>query len=423
VVTPNHGFDPPARLLAPNGWIETGLTDYEERRARGRWYVDEDLDLHVGRDKPREATGIVDRSSPQVHCFALAPEWILPGTYRVDARIRFTTAYVDGAVILGFTEREQNVRVGFSAGDFLYAVGASEKEPQFTSMGWHVTGLRDRDGGLPGATMGGGVDFGDTASSFEVSLLVDGALVEISINGNRIGEYHTVDGAAIEGQVGFATSMGAIEVHQPRVTRLERSRLAPAVTLEPTCFDLFSSRSLPPWSSQRRTCVGLPRLTQGTLLLWLAPRAEPFADDLARSAFLQKLQWDLRELAIFVERARPTQKLVIAAPASIDERGRQFLAQHAQRILGEGAEVVLHSQPFVPDGVESPPSRRWLMFIDSAGIVRALSEIPSGLFVLDDFWFMPWVNVFREHGHPERDLPPVERPQIDPPDDQEPDRS
>ena len=404
-----HPFDPPARPLAPGGWIETGLTDYEERRAKGRWYVDEEGDLHVGREKPRQATGTVDRASAQADCFALAPEWILPGAWRLDARIRFTTSFVSGAVILGYVEREQNLRFGFSAGDFLYATGVSEKEPEFNEMGWSLSGLRDRDGGLPGATAGGGFSFGARASSFELSLQVDGGMVQASINGRPVGRYHTVDGAPVEGRIGFATSMGAVEVEQARVTRLDRSRLAPSSAYAPTWFDLRSARSLPPWEARGRRATGLAPPPQGTIVLWLAPPAEPFADDAARASFLQKLQFDLRELAAFVERADPTQELVIAPPAAVGESGLRFLTDYVERVIGERAKLLLHAHPFVPDGVESPRSRRWMLFVDSAGVVRALSELPSALFVLDDVWFMRWVRVFRDHGRPPRELPAVER--------------
>jgi hypothetical protein len=426
-------LDPISRPLVPPiplgaagpgaGWIETGLTDYEERRAKGRWYVDENSHLHVGREKPRTATGSVDRASAQVDCFALAPEWQLPGTWRLDARIRFTTSCVNGAVIFGYTEREQNLRFAFSAGDFLYATGVSEKAPEFNDMGWSLGGLRERDGGLPGSTSGGGFAFGSSSASFELTLLVDGSFVQAFVNGKPLGKYQTVDGAAIEGQIGFATSMGAIEVEEPRVTRLEHSRLAPSAAFAPTCFDLNSARSLPPWDASNRTAVGLPRLSQGTLLLWIATPAVPVADDTARAGFLASMQWELREFAAFVEHEQPTQKLLIAVPAVVGESGRQFIADYSKKVIGAGVETLLHQQPFIPDGVESPRSRRWLMFIDSAGIVRALSELPSGLFVSKDPNFSRWLEVFRDHGRPPRDLPAVERPKVAPTPKEDPPRN
>jgi hypothetical protein len=414
-----HPLDVASRPLAPNGWGESGLTDYEERRAKGRWYVDEERHLHVGREKPRTATGTVDRGSAQVDCFALAPEWILPGTWRLDCRIRFTTSFVNAAVIFGWAEREQNLRFGFSAGDFLYATGVSDKEPEFTGMGWWLGGLRDRDGGLAGSTPGGGFDFGGHSASFELTLLVDGSLVQAFVNGNLVGSYQTVDGAAIEGRIGFATGMGAIEVDEPRVTRLERSRLAPSAAFKPTWFDLASARSVPPWDARKRVFVGLPRLPQGTLVLWLAPwsatSTDPAEAEKTRVAAVQRMQWDLRELASFVERATPTQRLLVAAPEAIGDAGRKFLAEHAKKLLGDKVELVLHEHPFVPDGVNTPAARRWLMFVDSAGVVRALSELPTGVLAYEGE-IKQWMRVFRDHGRPPRELPPVERPKVEPQD-------
>ncbi|MSR46619.1 MAG: hypothetical protein EXS13_06095 [Planctomycetes bacterium] len=408
------GFDPPARALGAAGFTEFGLTDYEERRAKGRWYVDEDGDLHVGRSKPRDATGTVDRHASQTHCFAVAPEWVLPGTWRLDARIRFTTSFVNGAVIFGWNDRESNLRFSFSAGDFMYAIGKSQKEPEFTDMGWSLSGLRDRDGGLPGSTAGGGVGFEARQSNFTLTLLVDGALVEAWIGGKPVGRYHTVDGAAIEGLIGFATSMGAIEVEDARVTRLERSRLAPAASFAPTVFDLATARSLPPWGADDRTCAGLERKSQGTLLLWLSPPTDPLADDATRASFTSKLKWDLRELAQLVERMTPTQQLVVALPAAVDVAARKEIEEFGRPLIGGDVQFVVHQQPFVPDGVEAN-SKRWLLFIDSAGVVRGLSEMPTGAMVADNPQFKQWLTVFRDHGRPKRDLPPAERPKLDPP--------
>jgi tetratricopeptide (TPR) repeat protein len=416
-----HPFDTQSRLLAtgPAGsWIEKGLTGYEERRVKGRWYVDEDGHLHVGRDKPRAATGTVDRGAAQVDCFALAPEWILPGSWRLDVRIRFETSFVAGAIVFGYSEREENLRFGFNAGDFLYATGVSNKEPEFTSVGWGIDGLRERDGGLPGSTTGAGFPFGQRQSSFEVSLVVDGSLVNAYIDGKWLGCYHTADGAAIEGQIGFATGMGSVGIENARVTRLERSRLAPSATFPPTSLDLASARSLAPWDSLNRRCVGLARAPQGTLLFWLAPPDKPLTTDVERAGLVSRIQFDLRELASFVERVRPTQKLVVAIPAAVDDSGRKFLDEYAKRVLGSATELAVHPHTCVPEEGGNMLNRRWLLFVDSASIVRARSELPTAaLLAQDRNGFLRWLDVFREHGHPPRDLPPVERPKPAPKED------
>jgi hypothetical protein len=404
-----HPFDPQARPLAMAGWGESGLTDYEERRVKGLWYLDDDGILHVGRQKPRDATGTIDRGAAQVHAFALAPDWILPGTWRLDTQVKFTTSFIAGAVIFGYSEREENFRFAFNAGDFMYAIGVSNKEPEFKDMGWGVTGLRDRDGALPGSTSGGGFPFGGPATGFDLTIEVDGALALFSINGKRVGSYHTVDGAPIEGQIGFATSMGAIDVRHARVTRLDRSRLAPKKGYPPTGLDLASAHTLAPWDALNHDVSGLARAPQGTLLLWLSPPEVPYPSKKESDAAVSRFNWDVRELAGLVEKTSATQRLVIAAPQGIGEEGRAKLAEYAKKLLGDGATVMLHAVPDVAEKYNPPLSHRQLLFVDSAGIERALSYFPTAELVKLDGTFMPWIRVFREHGHPPRQLPEITR--------------
>jgi len=413
----NAPFDPVARPLAPGGWGESGLTDYEERRVKGLFYVDDEAVLHVGRQKPREGTGTIDRGAAQVHAFALAPEWILPGTWRLDATIRFTTSFVAGAVVFGYTEREANYRFGFNAGDFMYAIGASEKEPEFTGVGWGITGLRDRDGGLDGSTAGSGFPFGGRAPGFDLTIEVDSALAIFSINGKEVARYHTVDGAPIEGQIGFATSMGAIDVRGARVSRLERSRLAPRAGFAPTGMDLASTRSLAPWDSWKRDVAGLARSTQGTLLLWLSPPEASLAKPEEVEEFLGKSTWDVRELASLVNHPRlqkPTQRLVVAAPQAIGEAGRAKLEANAKELLGDGVVVMLHSMPQISTKFDPPLPRRFLLFVDSADVARVVSQFRTAELALIDGdekarGLVDWLKVFREHGRPPRQLPSITR--------------
>jgi hypothetical protein len=410
-----HPFDPQPRPLAMAGWGESGLTGYEERRVKGLWYLDDEGILHVGRQKPRDATGTIDRGAAQVDAFALAPDWILPGTWRLDAQIKFTTSFVNGGVIFGYSEREENLRFGFSAGDFMYAIGVSDKEPEFKDMGWGVTGLRDRDGGLPGSTCGGGFKFDGPSTGFELAIEVDGAHADFYINGKWEGRYHTVDGAPIEGQIGFASGMGAYDVRHARVTRLDRSRLAPRKGFPPTGLDLVSTRTLPPWGDTlerdalNREVSGISRSTQGTLLLWLSPPETPFTKPDEIDAFVSRLNWDVRELASLVEKSGATQRLVIAAPQAVGEPARAKLEAYAKKLLGDGATVMLHFVPFISSKHNPPYSHRILIFVDSAGIERAWNEFPTAELVLLDNNFKQWMKVFKEHGKPPRTLPEVTR--------------
>ena len=216
-----HPFDRPAEPLG--GWTEDGLTDYEDQRQAGLWFDAEDGSLHVGRRRPREGTGTLDRRAHSRHAFTRSDAWLLPGRYRIRARIQLTTSYVNAALVLGYTRRDRNVRLGFTAGDFLYSIGTKEGAEELDSVSWRLNGLFAREGGLPGSRPGGKVEFERPKRAFEVELWIDGATLTVLIDGIERGAYRTPDGTPIEGHVGFATSMGAIKVLHPTVQRLDRS--------------------------------------------------------------------------------------------------------------------------------------------------------------------------------------------------------
>lgn len=427
----NVVFDGGSSPLAPRGWTESGLTGYEERRQKGRWCVDDEGNLVVGRAEPRAkkiATGggiaAVDRAAAQVDCFALAPEWILPGSWRLDCTIRFQTSFVSGAVVLGYVERDDNVRFSFSAGDFNYAIGASEKqEHDFKELGGWLGGLRDRDAGLLGGSAGGSVSFDAPRSSFALSLVVDGPYVQAFVEGRPIGRYHTVDGAPIEGKIGFATSMGVMQVEDARVTRFDRSRLVRARGLEPIAFDLDAPSSPMPWEAEHHPSVGLPRRAQGTIVCWVAPPDKPLDDALSSSQYVAKAQRGLRELGVFLQREQPTQPVIVALPASLEESSRKTLEDDAKRAAGQQVELRTHAHRAEeptdaadPKAAAVPSSARrgaWLLFVDGGGAVRAAGRLvgskPNG-----EEAFLRWVHVFREHGRPPRTLPSFERAHVDP---------
>ncbi len=420
-------FDGPSSALAASGWSETGLTDYEERRVKGLWCVDEEGNLVVGRAEPRPkkiATGggieTVDRAAAQVSAFALAPEWILPGTWQLDCRIRFQTSFVSGAVVFGYVDRDVNLRFSFSAGDFNYAIGASEKqEHDFKSISGWLSGLRERDPALIGDSTGGSIEFDAPRSSFHLRLLVDAGLVRAFIEGKPAGVYHTVDGAPIEGQIGFATSMGVMQVEDLRVTRLDRSRLAPALSFEVDAFDLASTRSLEPWRARNRPGVGLPRHPQGTLVYWVPPPDVPMDDKLEHATYVSKLQRGVRDLATFLKRNPSTQPLIVALPAALDADGRASVEAEIRKELGEKLELRTHPHHFdlstdVGDDAKKPPPRGpWLLFADQAGTLRAVLRLSSFKPPGTDA-FVRWLEVFREHGRPPRELPSFERPKSAP---------
>jgi hypothetical protein len=401
-----HGFDESPRPLSLEGWVEDGLTGFEERRVKGLWYAADNGDLHVGRKKPRRGTGRMDRNSHQRDAFVRSNDWILPGAYRIKTRVQFTTSYVSGAVILGYDRRDRNVRIQFSAGDFMYAIGENEDVPEFESMSWRVHGLFDREYALPGSTTGGTIDFEHPSLTFELELVVDGATVHVLIDGERVGMYHTPDGAALEGYIGFATSTGAIRVQAPTVERLDRSRLAGRDLDFPLGLDLRRAGS-----DSFDALAGLPvrgftPATNGTLLLWIPmPRLEE-GEAFDPNEVLSSATTAAVRLSTISERGGTPQPLVLALPRVLGEEAVKGLREE----LGSRVRIVTHANSGTPAGAEEAPDRgrRWLFFVDSAGVARVVKRFfgqESGF----DGALRHWLDVFRDHGRPSRDLPEVPR--------------
>ena len=419
---PTVVFDGPAQPLAREGWGESGLTGFEERRAKGCWCVDEEGTLFVGVEKvpgTKLATGdgaaTVDRGAPWRDAFALAPDWVLPGSWRLDCRIRFLTSYASGAVVFGYREREENLRFSFGAGDFNYAAGISKTlEHDFTEVGGSLAGLRDRDGGLIGGTNGGTHKFDSPRSSFWLTLIVDGPFVEAFIDHQPLGRYHTVDGAAIEGQIGFATGMGAVAIEGARITRTDRSRLANSASFESRTFDLSSARSPRPWAALNCPSVGLPHPPQGALVYWVPTPEAAFGEGNTQQAYLRKVQKGLRELANHIARTQPTQPVSLALPAVIDAEGRAWIDGEAKNLLGDALEIRTHAMPYLAAPPESGVGKSflqtnaWLLFVDSAGCIRAATPF-QGPHPRDEPLLARWLKVFRDHGRPKRELPELVR--------------
>ncbi len=409
-----HPFDPPPRHAGLDGWVEDELTGYEERRVAGLWYETEDGDLIVGRHRPRTGTGQVDPRAHQRDAFARAGRWNLPGTWRARMRIQFTTSYLSGAVILGYTRRDRNVRFQFHAGDFMYAIGEKEEAAELDSVGWSLHGLRDRDGALPGSTPRGRVEFPRPKTSFELELLVDGPTVHAFVDGERVGAYHTVDGAPIEGYLGFATGFGAVRVRQPTVERLDRSRLAGVPGEVPLGLDLAREGRTPFRELENRPVRGLEPAPNGSLLLWISrPWLEP-GEELDRADLLRSARRSVDRAVRLLEREYVTQPLVVALPEVLGQEALTELAAELAVRCESPPRLVTHRHSGrAPEGMEDSPdgNRRWLLFVDSARIARVVMPFIGGGDLLQTR-MGHWLTVFRDCGRPERDLPEVKREEL-----------
>ncbi len=343
------------RPLGAFGWVEDGLTGYEERRHRGLWFATESGDLHVGRAKPRDATGLEDRASHQRHAWVRSAAWEAPGEYVVRARIHFTTSFVSGAVVLGSTRRDRDVRIGFRAGDFLYAIGRKEGDAKKRSVQLSIDGLFEREGPLRGSRPGAKLEFEQPASFFDLELWVSGPTVRVVANGEERFSYTTPDGRGIEGAVGFAMGQGAVRVQTPRVQRFDRHDLRPP---EPE-----AAESIP--SLVRRAVGGFPAQRDGTLVLWL-----PDDDD---------VEWLVRETRRVFRRMslgmEPSvdhpQQWVVMVPRGLPEAVVKELREFAEPHLAGRYELREHVRADAPD------REHQVLFVDDAGVIRA-AGVPEG---------------------------------------------
>ncbi len=406
-----HPFHDVERMIGLVGWTETGLTGYEERRVPGLWYEDEKRDLHVGRKRPRSGTGKLDRAAHQRHAFVRTEDWLLPGVYRIRTRIQFTTSFVSGAVILGYTRRDRNIRLHFNAGDFMYAIGESEDEPEFENMGWSIAGLRDRDGPLSGSNRGGRFEFGRMVPAFDLEILVDGPTLVAFINGERVGIYHTVDGAPIEGYLGFATGMGAIRVQKPTVERLDGSRLARRVEAAPTSLNLASPVSPDFGDLENRSLFGMPPSPNGRLVFWVPIPWLEEDETLDTDSVVRRARMGAETLSEQLYREGAPQPFAVAVPRAIGEEAVAEIKRDFAEKYEEPHVLLLHEHTGeIPPGMDDAPDRykRWLLFVDSSNVIRVAVPFLMQHSGFDDR-LTHWLTVFRDHGRPERLLPEVPR--------------
>ena len=352
--------DAPRRLprhLGGAGFDESGLTSYEERRREGLWYVTPEGDLHVGREKPREATGVLDRRAQQRHAFAHTVNWVEPGHYVLRGRVHWTTSYVSGAIVFGYTRRDRNVRLGFSAGDFQYAIGKSETNDRKGSVRLSLAGLWERDGNLPDGRRNKTVELPEEQNWFEYELEVRGPRVDVRVNGESVMNYGVHDGTPIEGHVGFATSTGAIRVQQPTVQRLDDELSPPVYGL-----DISEQPSGDLDSFVHLQAKGIPVGEDGTLVLWL-----PKVDE---GSPAQKLGRAIRPLSRILQHPLEyPQKWVLAWPKGMDKADQKAVLEDLGELREQPMEVVEHDvgMPF-----EGPYC--WVIFLDAQGVMRAAAE-------------------------------------------------
>ncbi|MCB9886809.1 MAG: hypothetical protein H6838_15055 [Planctomycetes bacterium] len=358
VAGPSVAPPPLPRSLGGHGYTETSLVDYDRRREPGLWFTTPDGDLQVGRKRPREGTGTVDRQSLTRDAFVHSVAWHGPGAYVVRGRVHFTTAYVAGAIVFGHQRRDRNLRLRFSAGDFDYSAGRSERDHRQGVLDVKLEGLWERDGNLPDTIPSAQIDLPAGQSWFDFALHVRGARALVEINGEAVCRYAVHDGSPIEGQIGFAMSTGAIRVQQPTVQELATGTAAAVTGLDLGAQPMASLEDLLLLPTR-----GIPRSPNGTLVVWLSSRDDGSPiDNLPRAMpVLARLLNDPVQFP---------QLLVLAVPAGLPAEDRDV----ARRQLAEvrGAEV-----PVLEHRVGEPLRGHYpfVLFVDHQGVLRAAAEV------------------------------------------------
>lgn len=353
---------PVAEYLGGHGWTESGLTGFEDRRREGLWYVERNGDVHVGRARPRETTGSVDRRAHQRDAFVHTVRWIAPGSYVLRGRVHFTTSYVRGAIVFGHARRDRDLRLRFTSGDFEYAVGRRETSRASGKVSFRFDGLWERDPEMPRNNTNTSAEVRDEAAWFDYEIVVHGPRVEIKINdGKRKSILYAVhDGAPIEGHVGFAMAMGAIRVQEPTVQRLDVADPDALIGLDigrqPT-RSLTDLLDLP--------TRGLPTAPDGTIVVWIPPGREELAD-----MTMPRVLPTLRE-AVGEAHEHP-QEWVLVVPEGLPAEDRAAITKQLADVRGPDLRVLTHT-------IDEPFDGRypWVLFVDGLGVLRAAASAAS----------------------------------------------
>ncbi|MCA8956064.1 MAG: hypothetical protein KDC87_08315, partial [Planctomycetes bacterium] len=350
--TPFQPLDREPHALALHGYVESGLTGYEERRAPGLWYVTDSGDLHVGRARPRKDSGLLDRTAHQRHAFTHSAEWFGPGSYVLKTRVHFTTSFVSGAVVLGYSRRDRNIRLGFSAGDFLYSIGRKQDVAKTRSVRLSVRGTWRREGQFRDDSPSTNVEFDQPTSHFDLEVRVQGATARVYAQGKFRFAYTTPDLSPIFGSIGFAMSQGAVRLQTPTV-----QPGVEGIALESADPSLLYGVRLP----------GVPCHPHGALVVWLPKDNGPQEVDepFDHERWLLVAMRRMRRFAS--DKLSYPQPIVVMVPARLDKSQKSELVRVAKQ---NGADQVLEHQlgkPFV----ESV----YGMYVDAWGGVRVCVDL------------------------------------------------
>jgi hypothetical protein len=187
------------------------------------------------------------------------------------------------------------------------------------------------------------------------------------------------------------------------VQRLDRSRDAKLEGVLPAALDLAEPRARFFNELPNLPLRGMAPSSNGTLLIWIptpwfAEGQDPDPQWVERRA--RQGADKVREL---LERTGFPQPFAVAVPAAIGEERVAALREEL------GCTLVTHAlPPWSGEGDPETPdmNRRWIFFVDSSNVIRVVLPLAAILLRPDfDDPLLHWLEVFRDHGRPERDLP------------------
>ncbi|MEZ5987843.1 MAG: hypothetical protein R3F30_01690 [Planctomycetota bacterium] len=347
-----------ATALSLLGLEEDGLTGAEERRVRDLWFETEEGDLHVGRAKPREDTGTIDNRAHIRDAFVRSVAWQRPGRYRFRTRVHLTTSYVEGGLVLGYTRRDRNLRLSYSAGDYLFSIGKKDEKVVTKQVRFGLRGLWEREGNFPGGRPWHRFEWEHPVSSFAVEVLVDGPSATVRVDGEPVFRYTTPDLSPIEGHIGAWMSNGAVRLQEPTVERLDEGLTDPPARpydpLAPETRGLTELVGAP--------TTGLTLSENGALVLWIPTELDeglPHVTALVDAA--------RRMGGLLADRLRYPQPLTVIVPEAALLPVEEGVAPAPLALPPQlaGATRLEHKGPRTPL-VDSP----WLLFVDRHGVLR-----------------------------------------------------
>lgn len=369
-------FVEPPRALHLNNYLEYELSGYDKDRTPNMWFVDEQKDLHVGRNRGRAATGTMDRTAYARTAVVFSDEWQQPGRYRIFGKIEQTTTYFSGGIVFGWARRDRNMRLAFSGGDYRYSIGETEESEEAMGLSWSLNSLFVRDN-----IKRGGVGFDSTGTTWSFEIIVDGPTAEIYLGNKLVQRVSMLNGRPIQGRIGFYTTSGAMRVIAPKVQRLDRQTSVPEAFAQGWGFDPQRKGEF-----YLRRLLGLPMSNvplsgSGTVVL-LYPEAD--FDYLEESLQLFADSWTLDN---------PAQGLTVLLPKGFDSDELNRLQLDIEPTYSYHSKSIDDLEISKSLGGRLSPV---IFFTDPAGIIRYAKRLRKARRGLPDD-LMKLVTEYQDH--------------------------